>query len=460
MRPTSRSPRRPTCSPSTGSAPRRWSTPPARSSGCCATRTSCLRGPPAPPDDDRDPPGIDFTLPGQVARYDEELKKAASSTVGEVMEKEFQHVGPDATLEDVATLMHEHDVTHVPVVVDGKVRRHRRPRRHRPLPRRHHVTGTDDRAVPRRVGRDRPRRGPRQRRARSSTSRRPPRCMAVVKADGYGHGAVPVARAALEAGATWLGVALVEEGVELREAGIDAPILVLSEPSPEAAAGGRRPPAHARRLHDGRHRRAGEGGRRSGRGEPLAVHLKVDTGMHRVGARARRRGRARPAGRRPHASCASGACCTHFAVADEPDDPYTDEQLARFRAVLADLDAAGLRPAARARGELGRAARVPRRALRPRAGRASRSTASRRCPELAGPRRAAARAVAARRGVSHVKTLDAGARVSYGLRYRARARRADRDRADRLRRRRAAQPRRGRRRGRGRRARVARSRAR
>jgi alanine racemase len=53
---------------------------------------------------------------------------------------------------------------------------------------------------------------------------------AVVKGDGYGHGAVPVARAALDGGATWLAVALVEEGLVLRQAGIDAPILVLSEP--------------------------------------------------------------------------------------------------------------------------------------------------------------------------------------------------------------------------------------
>src|SRR5687767_4227242 len=53
--------------------------------------------------------------------------------------------------------------------------------------------------------------------------------MAVVKANGYGHGAVPVAGAALEAGAAWLGVALVEEGVRLRDAGIEAPILVLTE---------------------------------------------------------------------------------------------------------------------------------------------------------------------------------------------------------------------------------------
>jgi CBS domain-containing protein len=66
-------------------------------------------------------PGIDITLPGSVRRYDEELKKAASSTVGDVLEQNFKHVAPDATVQDVATLMHEHDVTHVPVVQDGKV---------------------------------------------------------------------------------------------------------------------------------------------------------------------------------------------------------------------------------------------------------------------------------------------------------------------------------------------------
>jgi CBS domain-containing protein len=66
-------------------------------------------------------PGIEFTLPGQIKRYDEELKKAASSTVGDVMEKEFKSVPPSGSVEDVATLMHEHDVTHVPVVDGGKV---------------------------------------------------------------------------------------------------------------------------------------------------------------------------------------------------------------------------------------------------------------------------------------------------------------------------------------------------
>ena len=64
--------------------------------------------------------GVNFTLPGQVARYDEELRKAIASTVGEVMEQEFPQLPPDASLEDAATLMHQADVTHVVVVDDGR----------------------------------------------------------------------------------------------------------------------------------------------------------------------------------------------------------------------------------------------------------------------------------------------------------------------------------------------------
>jgi CBS domain-containing protein len=63
-------------------------------------------------------PGIEFTLPSHIKRYDDELKKAASATVGDAMEQEFPHVGRDATVEDLATLMHERDVTHV-IVLDG-----------------------------------------------------------------------------------------------------------------------------------------------------------------------------------------------------------------------------------------------------------------------------------------------------------------------------------------------------
>ena len=103
--------------------------------------------------------------------------------------------------------------------------------------------------------------------------------MAVVKADGYGHGAVQVASAALEGGAAWLGVALVEEGLALRRAGIEAPILVLSEfpaGTERAALDAHLTPslytrAALHRLHDA----AG--------GSGVGVHVKIDTGMHRVG---------------------------------------------------------------------------------------------------------------------------------------------------------------------------------
>ena len=105
--------------------------------------------------------------------------------------------------------------------------------------------------------------------------------MAVVKADGYGHGAVSVARAALAAGATWLGVATPEEGRRLREAGVSAPILVLSPILPEQAAlivsagldqcvsdiGQAEVLASAARAVGGR----------------AQIHLKVDTGMGRIG---------------------------------------------------------------------------------------------------------------------------------------------------------------------------------
>jgi alanine racemase len=102
--------------------------------------------------------------------------------------------------------------------------------------------------------------------------------MAVVKADAYGHGDVPVARAALDAGATWLGVALVEEGLRLRLAGIEAPILVLSE-APE----GSEAVLLAHRLTPSLYTRPGLARLSAAARGPVAVHVKIDTGMHRVG---------------------------------------------------------------------------------------------------------------------------------------------------------------------------------
>ncbi|MGO8873652.1 MAG: alanine racemase [Acidimicrobiales bacterium] len=168
---------------------------------------------------------------------------------------------------------------------------------------------------------------------------------AVVKADGYGHGSVPMARATLEGGATWLAVALVEEGVTLREAGIGAPILLLSEPPLEAAA-----EAVARGLVPTVYTRAGLGALSRVVGEwgfaPLDVHLKVDTGMHRVGADAADAARL-AAAIDADPNLRLGAVWTHLAVADgsaAEDHAFTALQVERFDAVLATLAAAGHRP--------------------------------------------------------------------------------------------------------------------
>lgn len=107
------------------------------------------------------------------------------------------------------------------------------------------------------------------------------RLMAVVKANAYGHGLVPVARATLAAGAEWLGVALPEEGAALRAAGIRAPILVLGPTPPEqaevVAAASLDQMVHSAALAEALSRAAKKVGRRA------AVHVKVDTGMGRVG---------------------------------------------------------------------------------------------------------------------------------------------------------------------------------
>jgi alanine racemase len=169
----------------------------------------------------------------------------------------------------------------------------------------------------------------------------PAELLAVVKAGGYGHGAVPVAAAALDAGAASLGVAIAEEGVELRDAGIDAPIVVLSEPRPAemaACAAYRLEPT----VYTGPGIRAAAAAG-TARGHGLGVHLKVDTGMHRVGAApADAVELADAIAAEPALELAS--VFTHCAVADEPDDPFTAGQLARYHDVLRALADHGHRP--------------------------------------------------------------------------------------------------------------------
>ena len=171
----------------------------------------------------------------------------------------------------------------------------------------------------------------------------PAEVLAVVKANGYGHGAAPVARAALDAGAAWLGVARVEEGVQLRGHGIDAPILLLSEPPVSAAEAvvthSITPVVYTEPGVDALAKAvASFGGRHQ-----LSVHLKVDTGMHRVGCDP---DQAVALVERIDASAelTLAGICTHLAVADEPGDPYTDGQLARFAGVLDTLRARGVDP--------------------------------------------------------------------------------------------------------------------
>ena len=171
---------------------------------------------------------------------------------------------------------------------------------------------------------------------------RPGVVCAVVKANGYGHGAVPVARAALEGGATWLGVALVEEGVELRDAGIEAPILVLSEPPLDAMdeVVGRRltPTVYTEPGVEA----AAKAVAAAGIDYRLNVHVKVDTGMHRVGAAPEAAlGLADAVNRRPELRLA--ALWTHLAVADEPDNEFTADQLERFERVRTSLQRRGVR---------------------------------------------------------------------------------------------------------------------
>lgn len=240
----------------------------------------------------------------------------------------------------------------------------------------------------------------------------PAEVCAVVKADGYGHGAAPVARAALEAGATWLAVAQVPEAAPLRDHGIDAPILLLSQPRPDELDDALDldlditvyTPSMVRTLAAAaRERRIA-----------ARVHLKVDTGMRRVGVEP---GDALALAQAITAErwLTLASVWTHCAVADEPADPFTAEQLARYEGVLAALDAAGIEVPMRHTANSAAALVHP----------ASRYDLVR-CgiavygipPSPALADRADLRqAVRLATEVSFVKRVAAGERVSYGLRH-------------------------------------------
>ncbi|PZV05500.1 MAG: alanine racemase [Leptolyngbya sp.] len=168
--------------------------------------------------------------------------------------------------------------------------------------------------------------------------------MAVVKADAYGHGAVAVAQTALQAGAAWLGVATVPEGIELRAAGIQAPILVMgavnSTEEMQAIAHWRLQPTlvNPKQALVFSDTLSGLAAAR-----PVAVHLKIDTGMSRLGFPwAEAVDFARFVRQLPHLKIDS--LYSHLATADSPDPTVMQQQQQRFRAALGHLQQQQLLP--------------------------------------------------------------------------------------------------------------------
>ena len=155
--------------------------------------------------------------------------------------------------------------------------------------------------------------------------------IAVVKADAYGHGAVPVARIALEAGAAMLAVATIDEGVVLRQSGIDAPILVLLGPNDAEDAQVANMLGLSCAVWD--LDRAVLLSVAGSPQRPATVHFKVDTGLTRLGAPLAEAGE-RLARIRALPNLQVEGLFTHYATADDPDDSFAREQLSRFEAFV------------------------------------------------------------------------------------------------------------------------------
>jgi alanine racemase len=181
--------------------------------------------------------------------------------------------------------------------------------------------------------------------------REAPRIIAVVKANAYGHGAAEVGLALERAGAAMLACADIEEGVGLRRAGVRIPILVFGALGISDLDGvfefGLTPTISTPTAAENLSRAAKRGQKGSDPGltpsVPLRCHLKIDTGMNRLGFRHDNLERTLPPiARSEH--LAIDAVYTHFATADEPDHPAFGEQRERFERALAALPAIGLRP--------------------------------------------------------------------------------------------------------------------
>jgi alanine racemase len=163
--------------------------------------------------------------------------------------------------------------------------------------------------------------------------------MAVIKADAYGHGAIPCAKAAVDSGVDYLGAGIIEEGIELRENGITAPILILGSIFPDEVEDLVRhdlatvlcTPHLAQAL-------AKEAEKQ---GKTVNVHIKVDTGMNRLGVL--------PENLLPLIKTISNlptlkleALSTHFSSADDEDTSFTTQQIELFQKTLSELQKSGI----------------------------------------------------------------------------------------------------------------------
>ena len=238
---------------------------------------------------------------------------------------------------------------------------------------------------------------------------------AVVKADGYGHGAVRSAKQALSAGAEALCVALVDEGIELRQAGVEAPVLLLTEQPTDrlndVVQYRLTPTVYSLRAIEQLAASA------NGAGVELDVHVNVDTGMQRVGVSV-----VDAAALVQHVVDRAPALhlagvYTHLACADQPASPASTEQLDRFDTVLGELEQRRISPDLVHAANSAAALAIPAAhrsfvragiaiyGISPGAGVDHLATELR--PVLALKAR-----------VSHVKRVTAGSRISYGWRHR------------------------------------------
>jgi alanine racemase len=165
--------------------------------------------------------------------------------------------------------------------------------------------------------------------------------IAIVKANAYGHGAVRVAQAALKGGAAWCGVARIEEALELRKAGLECPILLLGFTPPERIEAAITHHVSMTVWEPDQLDRASRIAKRLG--IQAQLHLKVDTGMSRLGVQPEDALNMAVHLAETPAILFEGIF-THFALADDADSTPTDLQETLFLNLLAKLDSAGLLP--------------------------------------------------------------------------------------------------------------------